>query len=352
MRILFIHPDCNRPYHGRTHLQEPLGGTEATVIRVAEGLSSRGHCVTVMQGGRTETEVTANRVRYMPLEVKPERTPDYQQVIVIDTEKLLPTIRQYYQPHSLYLWMHCFPGKKRRKNLGEYLARSEATILSVSSTHRAVLMRHLIRYGETGKHSPERVRVIYNPVSDHLVPDQTPVDEDMLVFLSSPHKGLPQVLDHFNRLRQELPSLKLYVADPGYMKGYGVNELPENVYRIGSVPHPRVMEIIRSSYCLFYPQSGFAETFGLVFAESLAVGTPVLAHPAGAAAEVIENEEMLINADDHQTIRNTFLRWKENGRPVARLSEKFRLSSVLDAWEQTINQDPAPADLAGVEQIH
>jgi glycosyltransferase involved in cell wall biosynthesis len=51
---------------------------------------------------------------------------------------------------------------------------------------------------------------------------------------------------------------------------------------------------MRSALCVFYPNFVLPETFGLVFAEANAVGTPVLTHDCGAAAEVLAAHEQLL----------------------------------------------------------
>ncbi len=60
------------------------------------------------------------------------------------------------------------------------------------------------------------------------------------------------------------------------------------------------MQHIRESLCVFYPQTQRCETFGLVYAESNAVGTPVLAHDFGAAREVLSSPDQLINGKKFQ----------------------------------------------------
>src|SRR5215469_10335658 len=49
--VLFFDPGCPTPYSRRTLEQAALGGTEATVIRIAEALDAE-----VMQHNRTESE--------------------------------------------------------------------------------------------------------------------------------------------------------------------------------------------------------------------------------------------------------------------------------------------------------
>ena len=65
--IVFIDTVCYKPYTGNTLRDEPLGGTEATVIRVAEGLS-KDYAVVVLQHN-AKKPVECNNVLYGPLEM-------------------------------------------------------------------------------------------------------------------------------------------------------------------------------------------------------------------------------------------------------------------------------------------
>ena len=51
---------------------------------------------------------------------------------------------------------------------------------------------------------------------------------------------------------------------------------------------------MRRALCTFHPNFLIPETFGLVYAESHALGTPVLTHDFGAAAEVVGDPRQLL----------------------------------------------------------
>lgn len=338
LKILFVHPDNSKPYSPRSLVEGPLGGTEATVIRVSEGLAKRGHTVAVSQGCRETIEISENNVLYLPSVLEGEMTDDMQfdHVILIDVEKLLPRLSRAFPFARRYLWMHCFPGKRRRKRLHEKIQSTNTLLIAVSETHKNVLLENMMSF--PSPKTPGRknlpVTAMYNPIDDTLVKDSTPVDKNKLVFFSSPHKGLWMVIDAFKEAKKRQPDLTLHIADPGYMKGYQADELlPEGVHRLGSLPHHEVIQHVRSAFCLFYPQSFFEETFGLVFAEANAVGTPVIAHPHGAASEILKNPVQLVDSNNKIDVVNRLLTWKIQGRPKVNLHPDFRLKNVLLSWE-------------------
>src|SRR5439155_20564566 len=96
-----------------------------------------------------------------------------------------------------------------------------------------------------------------------------------MILASSPTKGLWLTLKTFEQVRKVFPEYELHIAT--YSIWDKSQALPDNVYFMGSLPQGKLMQKMRESFCMFYPQSVRCETFGLVYAEPNAVGTPVLA---------------------------------------------------------------------------
>jgi glycosyltransferase involved in cell wall biosynthesis len=78
------------------------------------------------------------------------------------------------------------------------------------------------------------------------------------------------------------------------------------------------------------------EPFGIVFAEALACGTPVISCPRGALPEIVEEgvDGFLIRdeAEGVEAVRKIFQIHRESCRKKA--EEKFSLSAVLKQYEQ------------------
>lgn len=339
--VLFVDPTCTAPYTQRTLFERAMEGPAATVVRVAEGLAQRGHRVTVAQKGRMWPEKSPGGVRFVPFDHAagaPRLAADA--VVVVRQHKVLRRLRRLHPGARLFLWAHDFPGS-RAKRLGLDAAAAQATVVAVSEVHRAALTAFLRERGHRPDGRPVVVPVarVYNPVDDALTPAPAAVDPDKLVFLSSPHKGLDAVLGAFARVRAVRPTARLLVADPGYWTGERP-ALPDGVVRLGPLPHHAVMRHVREAFCVFYPQASFAETFGLVFAEANAVGTPVIAHPGGAAQEVLgesaADARQLVDASDPEAAVARLSAWWAEGRPEVRARSPFRLQRVLDDWERLV----------------
>jgi glycosyltransferase involved in cell wall biosynthesis len=181
------------------------------------------------------------------------------------------------------------------------------------------------------------VDYIYNPIPDGLDKSDGPYDPTKLVYFSAPWKGLDLVLEAFQRVRRSMPDMRLYLACPGYTTA---DEAPapgpnDNVTYLGRLAQPDALEQVRSALCVFYPANRVPESFGCVFAESHAVGTPVLAHPFGAACELLSRDE-LVDAEDIEAIVQRIRSWRNGLRPVVSTNDQVRLSTVAAAWERLL----------------
>ena len=80
----------------------------------------------------------------------------------------------------------------------------------------------------------------------------------------------------------------------------------------------------------------WAEPFGMVMVEALACGTPVIAFPEGAAAEVVIDGETGFLADDEQAMARAVERLGEidRGRCRASVRERFDVASIVAGYER------------------
>jgi glycosyltransferase involved in cell wall biosynthesis len=203
-------------------------------------------------------------------------------------------VRERYPDARVCLWLHdrLHPGSRRARWLAATAAlRRElaVTAVCVSDSQRAGVEATLAAAGVADR---VRALTIYNPVDDALFPDDTPVDERKLVFFSSPNKGLNFTLDAFRHLRRHMPDLRMVVGNPGYkvQRAVGI----AGVELLGAQPQARIHAEVRSALCTFFPNFVIPETFGLVFAESHALGTPVLTHDCGAALEIVADAQQVL----------------------------------------------------------
>ncbi len=355
--ILFWDAACQRPYDSRTRHEQALGGTEAMVSRVADALGAL-----VVQHNRS-----APSGRYLP----PGRVEGVDAVVVVRDPRAIATVHALYPDARLYLWLHdqVQPWSTRGRRLvaeARALAASRATLVCVSDTQRLGIEATLRRIGP-----PEGVRAltIYNAVDDTLQPDATPVDPDRLLFFSSPNKGLAHALDALAAIRRRWPAMQLDIANPGYKSGRPIHQPGVNV--LGALAPADLQARVRGALCTFCPNFALPETFGLVLAESLAVGTPVLAYDCGAAMEVVGDPRQVLpvpaGARGYERIARVLgprLRpalapmadrwglfdaciarigaWRAGDRPRPRLDPRFRLATVAERWRTLLTGADRP----------
>jgi glycosyltransferase involved in cell wall biosynthesis len=350
--VLFYDPVCQQPYDTRTLHAQALGGTESTLVRVADALGAW-----VMQHNRSH-----DWERYR----SPQRLSGITRVIVNRDSRALPFVRKYYPAARVYLWLHdrFHPHARRARWLAAtapLLRESAATVICVSDWQRRGVEATLRSIGLA---EVVRALTIYNPVDDALRPDATAVDADKLVFFSSPNKGLDFALDAFGELRRVIPQLRLLIGNPGYKEGAATTR--PGVEYLGPQPQARMHQEVRSALCTFFPNFVIPETFGLVFAESHALGTPVLTHDCGAAAEIVADPAQLLPvsaatrcyeaaagvlpaswrrgparlaaaAGLFDAYIERIRRWRGGARPQSGPDARFRLSVIREQWRRLLS---------------
>lgn len=315
--IVFLDVTSPRYYDRITLEKEALGGTEASVVRVAEGLGALGLKVAVILA-RVKTyfePVIGQHAFFMHSDDVESMTCKHYIQIRRNTNP------QLFKGAKKYIWLHDVAGTDEdtwTKDLIDY----NIELIGVSEWHG----RNIVDVTKYNK-----VTYIYNPVPDEIYVNkdvELKYDPNIMVWLSSPHKGLDRAMDLFKEVRSKQPKMQIILFNPGYMKldveKYAV--IP-GVSIYGSLGCKAVWNIVQKSLCVFYPTE-YRETFGLIAAESNALGTPILTKPVAALNETVSNT--LLNTD--QEIVDTAVEWSKNGRPKTVGNGIFKLSNVIMDW--------------------
>lgn len=344
MRTLFVDTDCPEPMTSAELGLRPMGGTESTLFRVSDGLASLyDQEVIIAQHNRQVRDFSSAGVNYINYQFNRKiEGEDPDAIVVLRNFKILPKLRRQYPKARLFLWMHCYPGS-RWKRCAEILRETKATIVAVSDHLRGEMIDMLqppMNLWEARQH----VTKIYNPIADQLLhrTAKSTFNKDRLLFISSPHKGLEEVLEKFQALRQQIPSLELGVADPGYWRGPRPESI-DGVINLGSLEPEELYRQVESALCVFYPQTWFAETFGLIFAEANILGTPVIAHDLGAAKETLSKGGLnqIHDCHDLPLLIDTISSWRNGHRPQVEGSHEFLLTTVVNQWVGTLSGENA-----------
>lgn len=341
MRILFVDPCCPKPYDPRVLATEPLGGTEGTVVRIAEALGQRCQ-VYVKQHNRAKlwipnaaTYVDNPSTCYLPFgDGYPGDKKSPTHVIVLRAPMALYQARKQFPHAKLYLWCHdIFSGPMWAEGF-QALVDTQTVPIVVSDWHKSQMYDAMRQF--RCAHLSIPARRIYNPIDDDLSLDATKHDVNKLVFFSSPHKGLDHTLKVFEQFQNfdDLKDVKLYIANPGYFADHTTEQ--KNVINLGSLPHSEVITHVRSALCVFHLNNVFPETFGLVHAEGNAVGTPFLSSRLGATHELADHPGELIDVQDPKAVIERIRQWR-GGRPKVRANPAFRLAKIVKEWMELLS---------------
>jgi glycosyltransferase involved in cell wall biosynthesis len=336
MKITFVDTKCPAPYDSEALRNRGLGGTEATVIRIAQALAQR-HDVTVVQHNRLQPCIESPSLQFLPLDSLATAVRDAQHVVLIQKTRLIRQVARHSSAR-LWVWLHNYIKDEVRFSWPDYLAY-RIGIICVSRTHAQHTQRYLrrlpINWASFGMLNRGGVLYHYNPLSeDWIPPSRMTRDPHKLISLSSPHKGLDQIVEAFRSVHAVDPRLKLYVADPGYIQHFDATMLEApGIVRLGSLPQSALLKHVQDALCVFYPQRKRPETFGLVYAEANAVGTPVLAHDFGSAREILAATNPPLDASEPRRIIDTVQTWVAEGGPVVGPNPEFSLESVVMKWE-------------------
>lgn len=337
--LLFYDPATPIAYTDITLKESALRGTESTIVRIAHSLKNYYQIYIAQHCRPTTDNVASDDVNYISFETAHKLTPDI--VVLLRYHRLLEKVAITFPHARHYFWLHNLPSRNLH-SYRETLIKHHYHLIAVSHFHKKIIEKRLqgkwyhqlLRRKALKTSIP--VSVIYNPINDNLHPDASPVNNNQLIFTSSFYKGLKQTLKIFTLLHQHFPDYELLIISPDKLDNSIT--LPEKAHFLGPLPPHLLTQYIRRSFCVFYPQTERVETFGLVYAEANALGTPVLAHDFGAASEILSDTCQLINGHDIQTIIKKLMEW-QNQRPLIKAKAEFRLQNVVQSWLILLNQN-------------
>jgi glycosyltransferase involved in cell wall biosynthesis len=201
------------------------------------------------------------------------------------------------------LTVHTGPFSKllRRRVIRELTRRTLEGVDCVST-----VSRDLRRQIEESGIRPKRIEVTYNPVDTNLFqPGASPGIHRQIVFAGrlEEYKGGLRVVRAFERIAEFRPNWVLTIAGDGperqvieeYLRKRPT--LSGRVQMLGRYTRPQLAELLAGSDCFVFPSRH--ETFGIVLAEAMSAGLPVIAPNCTAPPEFIDEASgILVPPDD------------------------------------------------------
>jgi glycosyltransferase involved in cell wall biosynthesis len=336
------------------------------VERVAEGLSLRGHRVTIFCGhhpGAPRDEITAAGVRIMRaggrLSVYPRAAIAYlthrlgRPDVVVDVQNGVPFGASIWRRGRVVLLCHHVHREQWKVVMGPIGAAvgwwlesrvsprwyAGKTYVTVSSSSR----NELVELGV----DPSAIRLIHNGTTPPPVSPSGRSSSPLICVLGRlvPHKRIELALDALAQLLPDHPDLRLVIVGRGWWHDELVAHAerlglpPASVEWAGYVGEQRKHEILGASWVSLVPS--IKEGWGLGVMEAAAHGTPSVAfHGAGGVAESVRDNETgllvsspaeLVSAVD-RLLRDPTLRARL-GRAAVTHAHGYGWDAAVDLWE-------------------
>jgi tetratricopeptide (TPR) repeat protein len=314
LRIAFA---CYSPIDFRVHTayERPLGGSESALCYLAEALADAGHDIFVLNSAAAPA--VSRGVACLPL--TPASLQDLPAVDVFVVQNLAGRgreLRPILGPKTrLLLWTghaHDQPAVQDLRHPAERDAYDAIAFVSDWQRQQFIARFDL---------DPDRTVVLRNgicPAFANLFPEGEEIlarktRPPVLVYTSTPYRGLDLLLDAFPLIRREVPDVTLKVfssmqvygpaahnEDDRFAPLYRRSKETEGVAYIGSVPQPRLATELRSAAILAYPNT-FAETSCIAVLEAMAAGCRIVTSARAALPETTAGFATLVAVEDSQT---------------------------------------------------
>jgi glycosyltransferase involved in cell wall biosynthesis len=282
--------DDTSPYTGRTGEQIALGGTESSVIRLAEALARRGHAVTALT--RTNEQLIHKGVEWAPL-ASAGSYRDVDLYLPVQHPRLFHLVKK---PRRLAVWLiwpvNNLRHYKRVPTMWRYRPLPVVASAWQAKEYSWVLPRR------------REITIIPLAIQDDWrnLPALEAPPPPRAIYASMPVRGLPWLLPVWEKLiLPRVPSAELHVLGvKGFAKAYGepVPDLPwvSEMSEAGraslkihpSLPRGEQRDVMRSARVLLY-HGHKSEAFCLAAAEAQALGVPAVVGPISVLPERVRD---------------------------------------------------------------
>jgi glycosyltransferase involved in cell wall biosynthesis len=270
------------------------GGTEIAIDRLTRGLVARGHEVTLFASGDSQTTATLHAVVPRATQGDPDVTS------YLEREYEVRNVAEAYARADQFDVLHShwptpaayFTGATRRPSVMTY-AYIEKPLHDYYRAHCANLHPVCISEAQNRMLGGGLPVIPYGIDVERVPFGPTPGDFLITVGRLVPHKGADRAIAIAKRAGLPLVivgDVTPYLAEsaPFYEEEIRPRVDGENVRLFRSLPNDEVLALMRRARAFLFPIS-WDEPFGLVVAEAMAAGTPVIGTPRGSLPELVEH---------------------------------------------------------------
>jgi phosphatidylinositol alpha-mannosyltransferase len=155
-------------------------------------------------------------------------------------------------------------------------------------------------------------------------------------------KGFPIAVQAFERVAPAYPDLRLVVIGDGSQRD-AVDELPEKIRArvdmLGRIDDAQLPRYLRSAAAYLGPATG-GESFGIVLAEAMAAGTPIVASDISGYCDVARNEKeaILVPPGDADALARGTRRLLDSPGLADSLRAAGRIRAQEFAWDRVTDR--------------
>jgi glycosyltransferase involved in cell wall biosynthesis len=318
------------------------GGTERIVFELCQHLTRRGHEVRLFASGDSKVDCPLHAVLpvaslydpqstfYLEKEFEARNTYNaYRHASRFDViHAHWPTLAPYFS---------CFTNTPTlltyayiEKELHEYYRSKLPHCFPVCISRAQARML-----------GDESLPVVYNGIAVDEIPfGDKPEDFFIIVGRMTPGKGIAEAIQIARRanirllvvgdVTSHLPWSKNYFAEEvkPYIDGRDIRHIPQ-------LPHAQLMQAFARAKGFLFPAQ-WEEPFGMVVAEAMAAGTPVLAYRRGSMAELVKDGETgYLVADEDEMVRAIQgIEHLDRKGCRAWVRERFSVEQMVDGYER------------------
>lgn len=147
-----------------------------------------------------------------------------------------------------------------------------------------------------------------------------------------PRKGLRILLDALTQVIRDHSDLTLFIAGPGEPQDVELpKELVGHVKFLGRVSEEEKAQLLKSVLLYVAPNTG-GESFGIILAEAMAAGAPVLASDLDAFVDVLHGSGVHFTNEDSASLSAKMSRLLDSPQELAAMSERGRHMAARYDW--------------------
>lgn len=313
------------------------GGTELVVSRLTDELVRRGHEVTLFASGDSQTLARLE--------------PGHPCALRFDKSIKEPVMYEILHPIKAYEYAAEFDIIHSHVGVWALNLASKVATPTVHTLHGSFtgdngkVFRHHHNQNYVSISESQRllninyVATVYNGISVEQFPFyEKPQEPPYLAFLGrfSPEKGPQHAIAIAKKTGWRLKMAgKVDVVDKKFFEQEIAPHIDgKQIEFVGELNHVQKAEFLGNASVTLFPIT-WCEPFGLVMAESMAVGTPVIARAMGSVPEVIANGETGYVCNTYEDMAAMIPKALELSRHKCRehVEQNFSVARMVDGYE-------------------